>query len=452
MSQLLDIIREVNSAAGSKAKGEVIKRNADNELLKQFLKAAKDPKLTYYIAKCPTPTTTGTHDFDGAVVEGLINALVKRKKTGNAAREWLQNLVNAVTPSGQELIKMIIEHDVGNGIGDSMILKAFPDLYFIPPYMRCSLIDADIEKKFNDEIDFYVQTKMDGSYITPVVHEDGRTEAFTRQGSQYPEWMVENITKGIPAGHVVMGEMLVYIDGKMLDRKTGNGIINSILSGEEIGIFNMDRYEFKMTAWDVLTCKEFFIDKESKTDYQDRLSFLEEVIIPSTPNIQLVDTWTVDSMEVANEIYSRHLADGKEGCIAKLKKGKWKNNTSTETVKMKLTFEFEMRVESLYEGTGKAAGMMGGASLKSKCGKLVSNIGSGFTDKQRAELWALRDTIAGEIWTIKANDIISNKTDNILSLNLPIFIERRFDKTEADTLEQIQAQKNAAIYGKSKLH
>ena len=451
MSTIYEIIAETNAATGSKAKGEVIKKYNDNELLKEFLRAVKDPTLSYYIGNAPAPTTVGTHEFSMDIISALIRNLAHRKITGNAARAWLQELINAMDTEGQELIKMIIEHDVGAGIGDSMILKAFPSLFFNPPYSRCSLMDDKIEAVFRKEDQFFLQTKEDGSYITPVRHADGRTEAFTRQGSQYPQWMVEKITEGIPLGRVVMGEMLVYIDGKMLARKTGNGIINSILDGEED--FDMTRYEFKMSAWDSLTTKEFFEDKESKIKYEDRLRYLEEEIIPNTPSISLVDTWTVSSLELAQEIYSRHLADGKEGCIAKLKHGLWKNNTSTENVKMKLVFEMELEVEELYEGSGKASGMMGGAKLKSSCGKLISNCGSGFTDEERKALWARKDEIKGEIWTIKANDVISNKVDSILSLNLPIFVDsRRHEKTVADDLKRIYAQRDAAMQGKSKLN
>jgi hypothetical protein len=58
----------------------------------------------------------------------------------------------------------------------------------------------------------------------------------------------------------------------------------------------------------------------------------------------------------------------------------------------------------------------------------------------------------GEIFTIKANDIISKEGTNILSLNLPVFIEsRKRDKDEADDLPRIIAQLKAAKEGQPKI-
>jgi hypothetical protein len=53
----------------------------------------------------------------------------------------------------------------------------------------------------------------------------------------------------------------------------------------------------------------------------------------------------------------------------------------------------------------------------------------------------------GWIVTVEANDVISKEGSSVQSLFLPIFIERRLDKIEADSVEMILEQLQAAKEG-----
>jgi ATP-dependent DNA ligase len=108
-------------------------------------------------------------------------------------------------------------------------------------------------------------------------------------------------------------------------------------------------------------------------------------------------------------------------------------------VKLKIEFEIDLQITGIVEGSGKATGMMGALQLSSSCGKLVTDVGTGFSDILRQYFWMNRDALIGQIVTVKANDIISKRDRDTKSLFLPVWIEERQDKTVADSWEQCEA-------------
>jgi hypothetical protein len=85
--------------------------------------------------------------------------------------------------------------------------------------------------------------------------------------------------------------------------------------------------------------------------------------------------------------------------------------------------------------------MMGAVKLKSRCGKLRTDVGTGFSDQQRKDIFEFG---LPKIVTIKANDIIGKRGSDTFSCFLPVFLEARLDKTVADTYDECVAQLNAA--------
>lgn len=161
-------------------------------------------------------------------------------------------------------------------------------------------------------------------------------------------------------------------------------------------------------------------------------------------NIKLAETHTVTSLESAFEIYSSYVEQGYEGVIIKTKDFLWSSSTSKECLKLKLAVEIDLIWYDSVEGNGKAAGMLGAMCLKSSCGKLVVDCGTGFTNEQRKQLWNDREALHGSVVTVTANDVLTKEGSNTLSLFLPVFVEVRKDKAQADDVERIHAMFNAA--------
>lgn len=437
---LYTIVKQLQNASGSNAKQAILEANKDNELLKDYLKAVYDPAISYYITKMNKSIANEGYSFNGDIIDTLIHYLANRTVTGNAAKEWLEDYITMFNVEAQELIELLIKRSIGAGVGDTMILKVFPNLWFSVPYQRCSLMDEKIKAKFNRLPNFAIQKKLDGSFCYLVKEAGKPPEAITRAGSKYPKEFAEKLATGLPDGFVVVGELLVYGEVATLcvplDRKTGNGILNSVLKGGEIG----DNLGFELTAWDCLAVAEFKAGK-SKRPYKERLGELDWFWN------NIVETKYVKSLEEAYAIYSQYTANGDEGAVIKTTDFLWSNGTSKDCIKLKI--ECDLEVIAIHEGTGKASGMMGSITLKSSDGIIVTDCGSGFTDEDRKEWWWGRVNRIGSIVTVKANDIIEKRDSDVSSMFLPIFREHRLDKTEADSydkcVQQLDAAKGVAV-------
>lgn len=449
---LYEIIKALQNAQGNIAKQTILNEHKDNALFKAYMKAVYDPAINYYQKKIPILPdwdNSGTHGLNIEWINELIHQLSNRKVTGTSAKTYLGWFSHVMNTESRELLELIIDRSIGASVGDTMVLKTWPDLYFTVPYQRCSLLDKKAKEKFSKLPLMYVQEKCDGSFLYLVKEAGKPAEAITRAGSRYPREFAEKLAEGVPDGVVLIGELLVYdipagcasLEPKILDRQTGNGMLNSILKG---GDADYDNYSFKMTAWDIVTPEEF---KKGKSEdiYDDRLTNLKYVTNYDSPNnIEFVVTKPVKSLDEAYIIYSEFTAQGKEGAVLKTPDFIWKDGTSKDCVKMKVEFEIELKITGVVEGTGKASGMTGALQLISSDGKIVTDVGTGFSDDLRKVFWMHKHDMIGKIITVKANDIISKRGSDTFSLFLPVFVEERLDKTEANSYDECVAILNAA--------
>jgi ATP-dependent DNA ligase len=126
------------------------------------------------------------------------------------------------------------------------------------------------------------------------------------------------------------------------------------------------------------------------------------------------------------------LSEGQEGIILKDAKSIWENKRSKGQIKFKGELETDLRVVDIQLGTGKYEGMLGAIVCESSDGIVKVNVGSGFNDEQRKTL----DYI-GKIVAVKYNARIKNKQGEE-SLFLPVFVEVREDKNDADSSGEIK--------------
>lgn len=99
-------------------------------------------------------------------------------------------------------------------------------------------------------------------------------------------------------------------------------------------------------------------------------------------------------------------------------------------------YNTDMVVLDWIEGTNRFEGMLGAIVCQSSDGKVVTKVGTGFTEHQRATI--KREDIVGKIVTVMYNTRIKDKNrPDVDSLFLPRFIEIREDKDQADCSENI---------------
>jgi ATP-dependent DNA ligase len=225
------------------------------------------------------------------------------------------------------------------------------------------------------------------------------------------------------------GELLVVKDGKILDRQTGNGILNKANKGT---ISAADAALVHATVWDVIPYVQF-VDGYCGVPYATRFTSLQ--VMDKSPKIHMVEHAVVNTLEDAHTLFEKYLGDGQEGIILKDLNGAWENKRSKTQIKFKGELECDLKIVAVEEGKGKAEGMLGAIVCESADGIVKVNVGSGFSDEHRKEYW--KQNLVDRIVAVKYNMRSKNKTGEE-SLFLPVFIELREDKDVADSSSDIK--------------
>ena len=273
----------------------------------------------------------------------------------------------------------------------------------------------------------FAQTKMDGMRGV-IVKRDGRVVVFSRNGNtmtkldKHFEAMLSSIDNVVLDGELTV----VDSEGKLLDRKTGNGILNKTVV-ETVSDEEVSRVRF--TAWDLIDVCDFDKGIDRRTGVE-RLARLRA--IPTNQLFEVVQTFEIANLEEAQELFKEQLAKGEEGIILKNNDHPWEDKRSKQCVKMKEVIEMDLKITGFAEGTGKASGMTGAIQVENKDGSIKTSVGTGLDDATRKDIWTRQEELIGTIITVKCNGVISRKGADSKSLFLPVFVELRLDKTESD--------------------
>jgi len=429
INQILETLASNNSR---NFKIDFLKQHKDNELLKEVIRLALDPFTQFYIRIIPeytplyeTPIATLKQAVDS------LSILSSRTLTGNAAIAQLTLTLSAISEEDALVIERIISKDLRCGVNISTVNKVWTNLIPDFPCMLCSPYDEKLVSKI--KYPAFAQVKMDGMRVNAIV-KDGIVEFRSRNGKEINLLgnLEQDFIKLAGGTNLVFdGELLVRKDGRILDRQTGNGILNKANKGT---ISDSEASLVEMTVWDVIPYDKFLTGKYD-VPYKDRFDDLMTMneFNPS-PKINVVLTNIVPNLEVARSFFNLMLEEGQEGIILKDADSIWENKRSKGQVKFKAELDMDAVVTGWIEGTGKYEGLLGALQCESADGIIKVNVGSGFTDEDRK---TIDQSIIGKIIAVKYNARIKN-INGEESLFLPVYLETRLDKIEADSSEAIK--------------
>jgi len=426
---LNDLFEDLAANASRNYKIDTLKAHKDNETLKEVVRLALDPFTQFYIRKIPK-YVTGRPVW--ATLDSVLPELAKlydRELTGNAAIDFLSLQLSRLSSSDAKVLERIIQKDLKCGVSAATANAVWDGLVHEYPCMLCSPYTEKVIS--NIKFPAAVQLKMDGMRFNAIVR-DGKCEFRSRNGKEiqllgFLEKDFIDLSKGLDL--VFDGELIVNDKGVVLDRQTGNGILNKAVKGT---ISDLEAHKVRATIWDVVTYEEFKAGISSAY-YSNRFAFLQ-ANVKNYGGIGLVEHQIVSSIEDARVTFERYLNQGQEGIILKDLNSVWENKRVKHQVKFKGELECDLKIVAIEEGTGKYAGMLGAIVCESADGVIRVSVGSGFTDDQRKNLGK---ELLGKVAAIKYNARIKNKQGEE-SLFLPIVLEIRDDKDVADNSEDIK--------------
>ena len=459
-------IRELQNTPATNSKITLLKKYLQDDIFRRCFVAAysesSDFKINELVQR-PSPTSSmgfnklkSSAEYFGftEITDDLIlKVLRKISKQRGVTKEDKYHLANLASIDSDTfaVTLMICNKDMNCKVSAATLNKAVPGLIKVTPYQRCSTMSAFGNIVFDPEA--IIQCKANGLFAYCIIQNvngkpnitfKSRRGNIIHQLDKLKEKMCTPITNnkfGIQhhifavsdKDVVLMGELRVFEhDGTIMPRTKGNGIISSCISGTADAEY-LDNVFY--TIWDCVSLVDFR-RAESNESYRTRF-YNASTYMHAVDNwkvLRLIPSKYVTNRKEADAFYKEMVAQGEEGAIIKNLTAIWKNNTSTDMVKMKPVMEVEMKIVGMLSHT-KQKGWMGSLVLESEDGKVKVNCGSGFTEEQRKQDWT---KYMGKIVSVETEGCIQDKRTKAYSLYLPVFIELRADKTEANTLEEIQ--------------
>lgn len=446
------IVIEKLKATNSRLEKEAIIKaewDAGNTAFFEGLYLGLNPLKIYGIKQVPEKfINDGNEWIKFEHFRNLANDLHERTFTGHAARDVVLDNMNACdADEWNNFYRLVLLKDFKCGVSETTVNKVLgkcgkeAEKYLIPefPYQRCSLSKSIDLSKLSWIKGVYSQLKSDGMFVNVNLLQDGTVQILSRAGRPFDiepfESLTEEIRTNLSKDTQTHGEMLVIRDGKVLPRKTGNGILNSVSKG---GSFGKNEHP-RLVVWDQIPLKESKVKGLYKVAYENRFKSLQSQL-PKDGNIVFVENKIVHSFQEAFEHYKELVAQGFEGTIIKDPTAEWKDGTSKLQIKMKIECDCDLEIVGFNPGKGKNALTFGSIIVRSSDALLEVSV-SGFTDEERVEIWNNKDSLIGTIMTVKSNELMKPGDHNTMySLFLPRFEEFRKDKNKADDLETIKQQ------------
>lgn len=441
--KILDILDEIGSDTKKTFKTQCLSQYKNNDTLLEVINQALNPYINFFIKKIPDYEPTGTKDIDWALAE--LKKFSSRELTGHAAIDHLSHVLSNLNSSDATVISRIIGKDLRCGMAEGLVNSVIPD--FIPTY-PCLLARPYDEKNIkNIKYPAYSQLKADG--LRANAHISGSTVTLCgRSGREidllgHMDTYLINLARQFPWPVVFDGEFVVVNQHEqIIDRKTGNGIINKAIKGT---ISDKEARLIRFQLWDAIPMHEFKLGLSAES-YKNRFERLIQAVDSSTMDgyswqpFWVIPFKIVNNLEEAVQHFEILLSSGHEGTILKNLDAPWEDSRSKHLVKMKAEKDCDLEITGWNPGTGQFEGQVGSLICATSDQKVIVSI-SGFDIATRRWITDNINSLIGKIVTITYNERIASKEkgrEGVDSLFLPRFQEFRNDKSVANSSEEIK--------------
>ena len=320
----------------------------------------------------------------------------------------VKNFLNVHRDDMREFYTGLITKTLKLGCDAKIVNSVIPNLIPTFDVMLGTSIDK-VKLKPNEKI--FISQKLNGSrclYYNGIF--------YTRQGREYTglNHIKSEIEQYVKQGIVLDGELI----RKNIDNKTdsenfqlGVGIANSKAE---------DKTELKFVVFDTVTNEEFERGYSDKP-YSERKKQLLELqnIFDCCFHLEIVKFVYegTDHNEIWKALDRAESMDW-EGVVVNTD-SPYVCKRTKELIKVKRFYTFDLKVVGYEEGFGKLKGTLGALVVDYK-GNTV-NVGSGFDDKTRAELWNMRNELIDRVIEVKYKEITKDKKTGKESLQFPVF-------------------------------
>ena len=411
MKGLLDvikIIKEIEGISSTNGKLHVLRKNADNEVLKKVLYYAYND-MQYGVQKKTIDKMMFSPDADYKWnnIWEMFEDLGKLNINNDLVLK-ISNTVGYFSDKDvQDLLLRILLKDLKCNINVKGINKAIPNLIHQHEIMLASKFEGKIKEKVS------MSLKMDGIRNTVLI-ENNEIKHISRQGKCIDGLNeINNALRKLNLnGYMIDGELL----RKNVDNISSDD--NFRLTTKIVNSKSTDKRGLEFVVFDIVPIEDYY-KGVSKIPYIDRLELMEN-LINENDFIRLVPKFGVtDDIELIYGVLNNVISRGEEGLMLNTMNGIYGfGKRSKDILKVKKMQTCDIRCLRIEEGQGKYEG---------KLGKIICNykgyelgVGSGFSDEERKYYWDNPDEIIGKIVEVQYFEESKDKDGN-LSCRFPVF-------------------------------
>jgi len=409
MLETFKVLEEIEKARGTIKKMQLLQLLQNNKFARFYFDTAFNSYLNYGISKIkdagrtyPTPTQHQLLD--------LRVALVKRHITGAMAKAAMEISISTSDPLINKWLKAMWQKDLKIGLSSISINKVFGGM--IPKFELQAC--ASLKKGKEIEGSWIVEPKYDGLRAV-IVFENGNCKGvLSRSGREL--FNMENIIEELKGIGLKDG----VLDGEVYGKDW-----NETISIVKASRGSRDSDKIKFFAFDYIPLEEWN-ENRGVTRLEDRKATLYHLInvmggdrLTSTVEVPY---FGIGSSDEAWSWAKKFLDQGYEGSVIKNMDSVYEFKRSKNWLKLKFEETYDLEIVGFQKGSGKNKNRLGAFICKGFKGEEV-NVGGGFSDLQREELWKEAKSYVGKIMEVKCQE----KTKDG-SLRFPVFVRMRDDK------------------------
>jgi len=416
------VIRSLEEHPSRLNKEAIIEAEKDNIELLEGFQLALSPFITFGVKKVPSHSGPDGQGLPWVAFKELCELLRTRQLTGDDARTAIELALSASTgKQWNDWYRRILIKDLRCGVSEKTINKVVKNAV---PLFECMLAHdgANHESKVSGKK--LLEPKLDGVRVLTIVDCEARTVVqYSRNGKELVNF--PHITEGLLA-HIDDFDRSFVLDGEIISTSF-QALMKQVHRKSDA-----DASDAVLMLFDMLPLSEFKAGK-STLGQKRRTAFLKQFkgVFDKVGNIGLVPQVEVDLDSTVGqmqfiEFNKDAIANGYEGIMIKDLDAKYVCKRHVAWLKQKPFIEVSLEVTNVEEGTGRNEGRLGALVCSGvDDGKtIVVNVGSGFSDNDRIEFWADRDSVIGQIVEVRADAITQNQ-DGTYSLRFPRFLRFR---------------------------
>ena len=424
------IIQELEADNSRLAKEAILKREATAMNTEFFagVHLALNNYITFGVKKVPAFKGTDGQGLPWEAFKELAHLLYTRQLTGNDAKDAIELALSASTADQwNNWYRRILIKDLRCGVSEKTVNKILKGsgIETIPVF-ECMLAHdgANHEKKIAGVK--LLEPKLDGVRCITIVNYEARSVVqYTRNGK-----ILENFA------HIADG-LLQHIDGIGRSYVLDGEVVSSSFQTLMKQVHRKDDVQAsdaRLMLFDIIPLSEFKNGKGVQSQrVRSKLLRSFKNVFDECGHIDVIEQTEVDLGTYVGELQFKQfnkdaIEQGFEGIMIKDPNAIYECKRSVSWLKQKPFIEVSLTVTGVEEGTGRNEGKLGALICEgTDDGKsIVVNVGSGFSDDQRAEYWADKEVMLGQIVEVRADAATQNQdSDATYSLRFPRFLRFR---------------------------